>query len=96
MLGYIFLTSLNQEREDWYGVNWIPSGLYYDLIDNVNLQTEVWDNVGGSNIHNMYSVFNPYSTSMCFYYQQFVGTYPVFNNQATYDLFAHYPNIICY
>ncbi len=98
MLGYIFLTSLNQEREDWYGVEWIPSGLYYDLIDNVNLASSEnqWDNVGGSTISNMYRVFDPYSTSMCFYYQQFVGTYPAFNNSATATMFGHYPYVICF
>ncbi len=98
MLGYIFLTTLNQEKEDWYAVNWIPSGLYYDLMDNVNLfpPENTWDNVGGVTIEEMYRVFNPYTTSMCFYYQQFVGTYPNRDTPATYALFSYYPNIICY
>lgn len=96
MLGTINFTTFNQEREDFFFSNWIPSGLYYDLMDNVNLRNETWDNVGSVTIEEMYRVFDPYSTSMCLYYQQFVGTYRNRDTPATFALFSQYPNIICF
>jgi len=95
MLGFITFTPFNQESEDWFSENWIPSGLYYDLMDNVNLRPEAWDRVGGASISDMYNVFDPYSTSVCNYFEQFVGTYPRFNNAATIDLFNFYPFAYC-
>lgn len=94
----INFTPFNQEREDFFFSNWIPSGLYYDLMDNVNLvaNEDNWDNVGGVTIEEMYRVFDPYSEDMCRYYQQFVGTYRNRDTQATFNLFANYPNIICF
>jgi hypothetical protein len=97
-LGIIQFTPFNQEREDYFSSTWIPSGLYYDLMDNVNLRPDenIWDNVGGVTIEEMYRVFDPYSIDLCRYYQQFIGTYRFRDTPATFALFSHYPDIICY
>ncbi len=95
----IQFTPFNQEREDWFVNRWIPCGLYYDLMDNVNLVTaeDIWDQVGGASIQEMYDVFNPYTDSICAYFQFFQGTYNTrFPYFITQQLFWQYENVACF
>ena len=94
MLGnpYINFTNLNQEKEDWFHSRWIPSGIYYDLIDkdNLNPLEDVWDMVSSSNIANIYSVFSPSTENMCDYRVQFISAYPGYNTSDIRTMFNHY------
>jgi len=78
------------EREEWFSNTWIPTGIYNDLIDQVNAIFEFWDQVGGSSISNMYSVFNSNTSDMCMYWDQFLSTYTGFNSVQGWNLFNHY------
>jgi len=90
MLGTIKFTLENQEKEDWFHSRWIPCGVYYDLIDKMNLITEDWDNVSGSSIREMYNVFSPKTGNMCDYRNQFISAYPSYNATDVRTLFNHY------
>jgi hypothetical protein len=86
----------NIDRERGFLERWIPTGFYYDLIDNVNAfgGENGDDNIGGSSIHNIYSVFNRNTNNMCDYLWQFDSAYPAFfNPQSTmFDLTNYYSN----
>lgn len=78
------------EYEDWFDNNWIPTGIYHDLIDTDTNPFEFWDAVGGSSIPLMYAVFNSNTNNMCDYREQFLSTYPAFDQTLTRNLFSHY------
>ena len=88
---------LNIDREKKFVEDWIPTGLYFDLIDNTNTYSleNPFDAIGGSSIHNMYYVFNSNTNDICTYSQDFVSTYPVFN-QALYYTLLDFHNAGCY
>lgn len=81
-----------EESEDWFINDWIPSGAYFDLIDGVNAvpAENNWDAISGSNIWEMYNVFNSKITDMCDYMEQFIATYPNYNQFQVRDMFNHY------
>ncbi len=95
MLGWTTF-GIAEEEEDWFQNVWIPSGAYFDLMDNTNalFSENFWDNTGGSNIREMYNVFNAKTTDMCEYMGQFIATYPNYNPFQVNGMFNHY-NSIC-
>jgi len=93
MLGYTDLLN-SLEREDWYAETsgWIPSGVYYDLIDKSNsyMLENNWDFVGGSNIQELYNTFNTETENMCIFRNQFIYNYPQYNAVDVRILFDNY------
>lgn len=88
------LFNIDQERV--FTENWIPTGFYYDLMDETNSFTNenLDDAIGGSTIHNMYYVFNNNTNDMCTYQWQFLNTYPNFNTLA-YTNLINFHNVNC-
>ncbi len=66
------------EDEQWFFNNWIPTGIYNDLIDvtNTNTAENVWDQVGGLSIQEVYIPLGPNVTSMCGYAFEIANRYP--------------------
>ena len=91
------LSLFNIDREMRFVETWIPTGFYYDLMDNVNADpTENFnDAIGGSSIHNMYYVFNSSTNDICTYQGQFLNAYPNFNQPAFFTL-TTFHNINCF
>ncbi len=83
--------------EDWFDNYWIPSGLYWHLVDNNNDPHQLWDKVGGFTISEMYNVFSPNIGSVCQFTNELIYKYPfVPVNPTDYkNLLAHYRGLIC-
>ena len=82
----------SEEKEDWYDNNWIPSGAYFDLIDKANAEPseDSWDLTDGSNIWEMFNVFNPKISDMCDYREKFIAAYPSYDPALVRNMFTHY------
>ncbi len=92
-LGLDNLSLLHIDQDEVFNRFWIPTGFYYDLIDNINAEPAEnnWDNIGGSSIHNIYGVFNSNTNNMCDYLWQFDNTYPAFfTGNSMFDITNHY------
>lgn len=64
--GYINLTA-SLERETFFLNDWIPVGIYNDLMDVENLALENWDHVEGLTINQLYDAFQSNVNSICDY-----------------------------
>lgn len=84
------------EEEDWFSNDWIPGGVYFDLIDGVNAlpAEDPWDQVHGSSIQDMFNVFDSHISDMCEYRVAFLNMYPQFSPANVGILFARY-NLQC-
>jgi len=86
------------EKEDWFAETdkWIPNGVYFDLIDRTNtlVDEDRWDKVGGSNIHELYNIFNGKPINMCHYREMLINNYPQYNQIDVRVLFNQY-NLSC-
>lgn len=103
--GLTNLSLLNIDHEAIFTETWIPTGFYYDLIDDINIFSgeNFDDKIGGSTISNMYYVFNNNTLNMCIYLNQFTIAYPTFFTpiNTMYDLTNFYSaknpnNFPCY
>lgn len=82
------------EDEQWFFNNWIPTGIYNDLIDAGGMFIEPWDNFGGATIQQLYAVFNPDVDTMCDYQEELLRLYPAFPRPAVVQIFAGH-NVNC-
>jgi hypothetical protein len=76
------------------GGDWIPMGLYHDLMDNTNVapnnNSEYWDAVQGVTIRQMYQAFGPNVNSRCDYYNSFVSQNPGLNLSDVFRIFQNH------
>lgn len=98
MLGFPTLFSTALESEDWFAepTRWIPNGVYFDLKDVVNTEPleNPWDDIGGSNNSQLYSIFSSRIDNMCDYREQFISNFPQYDQTRVRNLFNHY-NLNC-
>ncbi len=88
------MTDLIENEGYFYGDNWIPYGVFNDLSDNYN-PNELWDNVTGFSIQQMYNTFSPTVTDWCGYANSFVNNYAgAVRASNIWQVFANY-NITC-
>ena len=73
------------------GGDWIPMGIYYDLMDNTNVPpnnpNEVLDRIQGVSIKKMYDAFGPTITTPCDYFFNFRSQNPTLNANDLNTLF---------
>ncbi|MEQ1552614.1 MAG: hypothetical protein ABL929_00465 [Ferruginibacter sp.] len=76
--GLVNFTPEHVEDEMHFANTWIPSGIYNDYVDvfNLSIGENGWDNVGGSNIHDMYINFNSGTNDLCIYMNSMQSNYP--------------------
>ena len=77
------------EREIWFFNNWIPTGIYNDLIDVTNNDPteDNWDNVGGLSIQQLYQVLGPKIDEICIYRRELLGAYPFLDQNLVNNIF---------
>jgi hypothetical protein len=56
--------------------DWIPTGVFFDLMDATNLRTEPNDQIQGFTIAQQYNVFSPNIHSFCEYRDRFIQLNP--------------------
>ena len=78
------------EEEMWFFNDWIPTGIYNDLMDNFNVILEPWDNVNGATIRQLYLVFNPDVDFICDYQEEFLRLYTNFNRNDVELIFRNH------
>ena len=64
------------EGEPWFFNDWIPTGIYNDLVDVGNNPAEPWDTTGGATIQQLWSAFNSNVDTMCKYQEEFLRLNP--------------------
>ncbi len=73
------------------GGDWIPMGLYHDLMDNTNVSpnnpAETWDKIQDVTIKQMYDAFGPSVTSKCNYYNSFISQNPGLDQTEVFNIF---------
>lgn len=79
--------------EDWFSNTWIPSGLFWHLMDNTFDSGQYWDKVGGATVKSLYNALGSEVTSICGYNGKFKQYNPAFDNAKTDALFLHYNNV---
>lgn len=85
-----------QEYEGYFfGGTWIPYGIYNDLNDAYN-PAEIWDNVNGVSISQMYNVLGPNVESICDYWFSFERKYPQYNNNDVDNIFLNHNVTPCF
>jgi hypothetical protein len=75
--GTIYRSTQLQENQFWFfGGNWIPYGIYHDLMDNTNVgpnnATEFWDSIQNVTIQQLYNAHGPDVINMCEYQSNFI------------------------
>lgn len=77
------------EQEPWFFNNWIPTGVYNDLIDVVNTDPNenIWDITGGLTIQQLYEVLGPDVDFMCEYMNLVIRRYPALNPNDINEIF---------
>jgi hypothetical protein len=93
-------TQLIENQMFFYGGgDWIPMGLYHDLMDNTNISPnnsdEKWDGIQGVTIKQMYDAFGPEVTSPCAYYNSFTSQNPTLNQNLVFQIFDQH-KAACY
>lgn len=80
------------EREMWFFNNWIPTGVYNDLMDIANNDPieNVWDRTGGLTIQQLYQAFGPDVDFMCNYFTRITTLYPFLNFNDVNDIFVEH------
>lgn len=86
-----------REFERWFADPWINHGIFNDLIDVANSNTDenTDDRIGGSNINELYNVFAPNIKSLCNYRDRFLQLYPRFNVNDVNDIYRYNGIITC-
>ena len=66
------------EREVWFFNEWIPTGIYNDLIDVTNSSPpeDFWDATGGLTILQLYQALGPKIDEVCIYRREILERYP--------------------
>jgi hypothetical protein len=80
------------EREIWFANNWIPTGVYNDLIDvtNTDILEDDWDRTGGLTIRQLYEVLSPNVNSPCNYQFETLRLYPFLNIVDVNEIFVNH------
>lgn len=86
------------ERETWFFNNWIPTGVYNDLMDVTNTDPfeNGWDRIGGLTIQQLYNAFGPDVDFMCDYQEEIIRLYPFLGRTNVEDIFWIGHNINCF
>ncbi len=93
-------TQLIENQMFFYGGgDWIPMGLYHDLMDNTNVSpnnpAETWDGIQDVTIKQMYDAFGPGVTTKCDYYNSFISQNPTLNQNLVFQIFDNH-KAACY
>ena len=85
------------ERETWFFNDWIPTGVYNDLMDvnNTWAPENFWDRIGGLSINQLYNAFGPDVDFMCDYQEEIIRLYPFLGRNNVEDIFRIGHNINC-
>jgi len=80
------------EQEMWFFNNWIPTGVYNDLIDvnNTDPFENIWDRTGGLTIQQLYQAFGPDIDFPCDYESEILRLYPFLNINDVNDIFIRH------
>ena len=81
-----------REKNYWYGYNWIPVGIYYDLMDADN-ERESYDRVSGFKFPELYQIFGPEIKSPQQFRDQLFVKYPTkaeAQREEIINLFTYY------
>lgn len=80
------------ERERWFANNWIPTGIFNDLIDVVNtdIDENLFDRTGGLTIRQLYDAFGPNVDQICEYQTEINGLYPLLGINNLNDIFVEH------
>ena len=80
------------EREMWFFNEWIPTGVYNDLIDITNTWPleDIWDRTGGLNIQQLYNAFGPSIDEVCDYENEILKLYPWLGWNEVNEIFIRY------
>lgn len=78
------------ERETWFFNNWIPTGIYNDLMDvnNTDPFENTWDRTGGLTIQQLYQALGPNIDFPCDYHFEILRLYPFLNGNEVDDIFV--------
>ncbi len=80
------------EEEFWFFNNWIPTGIYNDLMDinNNDIDEDIWDRTGGLTIKQLYQAFGPKIDEICIYRNEIIGLYPWLGRSEVNEIFERH------
>ncbi len=80
------------EREIWFFNNWIPTGVYNDLMDVINNDPDEnsWDRTGGLKIKELYEAFGPKVDRICVYETEILRMYPWLGFNEVNEIFVRH------
>ncbi len=91
---YYFSSDMIERESFFFPNDWIPYGFYQDLIDNNN-PSEIWDNVSGATINQLYYNFSPNTNNSCDYALRFRNIHPAYNT-IDYEILCGNYNFLCW
>ena len=80
------------EEELWFFNDWIPTGIYNDLIDvtNNDVNEDLWDLTGGLTIQQLYFALSPKIDEICLYRQEILNLYPWLDTNEVNEIFIRH------
>lgn len=84
------ISSMLENESYFHGGQWMPYGLFHDFRDGYN-GNEVWDNVSGVSIQQLYNNFSSAVDDWCEYANNFVSNYgAAFRASNSWQIFTSY------